>query len=157
VRYAFEVKGDRAAVRRIDELATAAGNPKPVLVAAGEIIRKGLERQFETEGRHLGDPWPALAAETLERKSRQSQSPDLMVATGALKASLSGGSGSVMRVAKWQVRVGTKDFVARFKQGGAKGARRGVEPARKLVGIAARDRAEIFTLLRRHMVGAPGV
>lgn len=150
MRFDLEVKGDKVAIAKIDELSDRAGDLQPVFRAAGEIIAKGLKRQFETRGAYLGGkgtPWKPLAAATVERKSRQGLPADVLVAAGALAASLTGGKGHVLRIAKTQVRVGTKDFKARFHQGGTSQG----EPARKLVGIAKNDREAIFRLVRKHL------
>lgn len=152
MRLDLDVKGDKAAVAKIDELSDRAGNIRPVLTKAGQIIKDGIAAQVAGGGSHLGgkgSPWPKLAQETLTRKAREGLSAKTLDATGHLIASLGGGSGHVFKVATTQVRVGTKDFKARFHQGGREG--RGTEPARKLVGIAKADRSSIFRLIRKHM------
>ena len=150
MRFDLEIKGDSTATARMEELSNRAVNLSPVLTAAGEIMKKGLAKQFDSKGAYLGGkgtPWPKLAKATVERKVRQGFNPDILRANGELEESLRGGSGHVFRVAKTQVRTGTKDYRARFHQGGTiKG-----EPARKLVGLSTRDREKIFSLVRKHM------
>lgn len=140
MKFDLDIKGDRAAIKVIDTLGDRAVNLRPALTAAGEIIEEGIAKNFRQGGSHFGESWPGLEASTLERKSRQGLSSEVLRAHGALEAGLTGGQDAVKRVAKFQVRVGTKNFVARFHQG-----------KRPLIGIAKSDRAKIFALLRRHM------
>ena len=140
MRFDLDIKGDRAAIKVIDQLGDRAVNLRPVLTDIGDIIEEGIARNFEAGGGEFGEPWPALATSTLERKARQGLSPEVLRAMGDLEASLTGGEGAVKRVAKFQVRVGTKRYVARFQQ-----------QRRAVIGISTQDRKRIFRLLRRHM------
>lgn len=148
MRIDLDINGDKAAAARLKEIGDRAVNVKPVLTQIGEVMREGLAKQWETGGAHLGgkgSPWPKLAKATIERKAREGLNREVLRATGALESSLKGGA--IFSVASSQVRVGTKDFRARFHQGGTK---QGM-PARKLVGVAKADRQGIFRLLRRHL------
>lgn len=151
MRADLEVRGDKEAAARLSQLGNQAVNTGPLLTAIGVLIQEGLRRNFETQGAYLGGkgaPWPKLSPETLSRKTQSHKPLDLMRVTDALRQSLSGGQGHVFRVAKTQVRVGTKDFRARIHQGGTPQG----EPARKLVGIARIDAIRIFGMIRRHLL-----
>lgn len=150
MRLDLDLNGDKIALRKIDALGDRALETRPLLVAVGKVIQDGIAKQWETGGAYLGgegSPWPDIAKSTAERKAREGLSATLHGETGKLQDSLTGGQGSVIRITKLQVRVGTRDPKAYFHQGGTS---RGI-PARKLVGIAPADRPKIFSLLRKHM------
>lgn len=143
----LEIREEGSAL--LDEIADRAGDFRPALAQAGQIMEEGLDRQWASRGGYFNAPWPALAASTLKRKAREGLSPAVLEATGSLRAAVTGGRGHVHRVARTRVRVGTKDFRAQFHQHGAPGANL---PARKLVGLAPADRERILRLILRHLI-----
>jgi hypothetical protein len=147
LRWDLDIAGGPAAQERSREMGDRAMTPLPALKLSAEIIKRGLERNFETRGQYLGRPWPALAAGTLEQRAEAGSGSDPLVVTSALKASLTGGKGSVEKYTPFSVRVGTSDWKARLHQGQSDRM-----PMRKLVGITGRDAGLILATIRRYIV-----
>jgi phage gpG-like protein len=146
----LEVFGDKEAADLLRQVGDRAVDMKPAFAKCYTIMEEGLRKQFESKGAYLGTPWPALAKTTLERKAREGLSSEPLVgASQILKTSLEGGRGRIKSVTKTQVRIGTKDFVARFHQGGSK-TKAGL-PARKLVGVSRGDWSRVFATIRSYL------
>jgi hypothetical protein len=170
MRMALSVRGDRVTGQMLEKMGKRATNLTPVLTEAGEIMQHGIEHQWESDGAFLGgkgSPWEPLSQLTEERKAAQGFDPEPLVATGKLGRSLlKGGSGHIFKITPVSVRVGTRDYVALFHQGGSAapssgrashkaGAGAGGDryiPARKVVGVRKKDWGIIYALLRKHLV-----
>lgn len=102
-------------------------------------LEAGAARQFATEGREYGTPWPALARSTEERKR---PGRPMLVDTGALLASLTGGPGNVRHVSSDYAEWGTDVPYAVFHQGGTRNM-----PARPLVALDEGRRRRVVEVL----------
>lgn len=140
---------------------------RPAMQRIKVLLIEGHKEQFASKGAFLGTPWPENSSETLARKAREGV-PSLggiMVNSGDLEQSLSGGKGSRNRVTRGSVSVGTSLFYAIFAIGGAsgkgahsrasRGARRGSEPARPPIGINEAERQESLGILTDYLLGRP--
>jgi hypothetical protein len=151
------VIGAKEAAAKLNLVGARAADMRPAFIAVRELLLEGHKRQFESKGQYLGTPWAPLSDATLERKSREGQSTEILNATGALQNALEGGSGKVGTVGKTFARAGVsgKLFEARFAQAGASGEnRRGSEPARTIVGIGIAEGEEAVNILEAFLVGA---
>ncbi|HEY6731895.1 MAG TPA: phage virion morphogenesis protein [Solirubrobacterales bacterium] len=137
----------RDAAARGEDMRPAMGRIKLLLV-------EGHERQFESKGDYFGTPWPADSPATITRKAREGvpSLSDTLVSRGDLQAALSGGPGSRSRVSRGSVSVGVSTFTAIFTQGGASGSRRGDQPARPIVGVAAPEQEASRRILLSYLV-----
>lgn len=148
--------GEKEAASKIQLVGARAADARPAFLAIREILLKGHEAQFSSQGGFLGTPWAPLASSTIERKIRMGQSQEVLKATGALETALTGGTGKVASAGKTFARAGVsgKLFWGRFAQAGRKGGRGGDEPARPIVGIGAAEGESAIDLLERFIVGA---
>lgn len=137
-----QVIGEDKAALHIQEMATRAANLRPALNEMKKLINDGFRKQFESQGAYFGSPWPALDPDTVERKG--SSSP--LVASGKLRAALSGGAGRKTRVTSSSVTVGTSLWYAHFAEG------TGRQPERKLSGVAPTQLIEAKNILERYVV-----
>lgn len=138
---------------------------RPAMRRVGLLFMEGNKQQFASHGSLLGTPWPANSPETIARRAREGVSSlgGLMVNSGDLEQSLGGGKGGFLRARRGSVSVGTSLFYAIFAMGGAsgkgshsaasRGARRGAEPARPVMGISEAERQESLGILTDFLLG----
>lgn len=143
-RFDLDIKGDKEAVKHLEHLESRAANIKPIFEKVGQIMQMGVKRTWHTQGGYIDKPWSQLAAATLERKLREGKPAGILQARGKLEASTT--AKPFISIAKTQVRVGVKDFKARFHQGGSSPRL----PARPIVGLADHDRQSIFRVVLDH-------
>lgn len=157
MKFQFEVRDDKRAATRIENMAERARDARPVMARVAVVLQIGVRETAESKGAHLSEMWPPLAESTRERKARQGLPEETLVATGALLASLEGHTAeSIFRVNKQSAVVGTRDPKARYHHRGfsasfGKVGRHGV-PRRKLVGIAKHDREHAIELIQNYLV-----
>lgn len=106
---------------QLNRLANAVGNPAPALEYARTALARGEEEVWATEGGAIGEHWPAAADPASKINSM------LLVASGALRNSLTGASGEVTETA---LVFGTSIPYARFHQYGTSKM-----PARRFLGV----------------------
>jgi hypothetical protein len=150
----FEVD-TREPVSVLAGMAERAEDFKPAFAIIRELLLSGIQRNFESRGSFLGKAWPGLAAATVARKSREGIPGDLLMGkTRQLSTALLGGAGKRTRVSRLSVRVGVKPSIywANFAQAGAGGGRRGVQPRRRIIGMAARTELEAVTIIDRYLM-----
>jgi len=139
-------------------LQDAAARGEDMRPAMGEIkvlFTEGHKANFESHGAVFGSPWPEDASETETRKAREGIPAlnDVLVGEGDLQEALSGGKGSRTRVSRGSVSVGISTIAGIFTQGGASGARRGVQPKRPVLGITDAERVESLSILTDFLIG----
>jgi phage gpG-like protein len=122
-----------------------ARNVKGALAEAVLIIRHGIEENFHSQGVHFNEPWQELAAKTLENKARKGNASNpSLVDFGNLERNLTDVEHMSIEPIDTVIHVGTDDWRAHFHQGGTSKM-----PARKIIGVAPRDAAEIYLLFER--------
>lgn len=139
----------------LQEAAARGEDMRPAMYRVGLLFQEGHREQFATRGGFLGTPWPENSPETLLRKARSgnSWSGSPLIEEGDLQQAVDGGKGGFLRARKGSVSVGVTDFKARFAQGGASGNRRGVEPARPILGISESESRESLSILTSYLLG----
>ncbi len=142
-RLFIEVIGEDTAALHVNEVGARALDLRPAFTRIREMLIEGNKRQFASKGGYFGGSWPPLDADTVAQKG----SSATLVATGALRASLTGGSGAKSDVDRSGVSVGTSVWYAKFQHGGTTNA-----PARKLVGIAPTDLARASEIIEDYVV-----
>lgn len=101
----IEVTGVPETVDALDVVGSRASDMTPVWPAVYESFLKGEEGRFDAEG----PGWAPLAESTLAEKARMGYPPNILVATGALKASLTKAlaQGAVYRPLPSSLEMGT--------------------------------------------------
>lgn len=141
MKFALDVKNDRAVADGLVDLGQRATSAQLVLTAASGVLQAGLARNFRSRGSALGAPWPA----------KKDGTPATLRDTGGLEAALTGGSGSFKRTTATMGIAGARGdsaFLARFHQGGTS---RGL-PARKVVGVSTTDQAVLLRMVQRYLL-----
>lgn len=153
----LEMEGFGAAAARLRDAAARGEDMRPAMQRVRLVLIEGHKEQFDSHGSHLGTLWPENSPETLARKAREGVPSlgGLMVNEGSLREALAGGAGSRSRVGKGSVSVGVSLISGLFAQGGASGNRRGVEPARPVVGIGEQEKQTSLGILTDFLIGPP--
>lgn len=112
--FRFSHAGTDEVTRSLERFGGRAEDMRPALRDVSDEIRKATRVRFAAQG--AGD-WPPLAPATVRKKAALGQSPKILVATGALRRSLTNkrAKGSIRQVERRFVVVGTKLFYARFQ------------------------------------------
>lgn len=138
-RLDLELIGAEEVEADLRDLAERVTDARPAMRKVRDIMREGLKRNFETSGAYLGDSWQPLSPATLARKARKGRGAKALVAEGGLERALLGGKGKKSRATKTTAAAGISIWYSIFAQSGAKGNRKGEEPARKIIGMTPRD------------------
>lgn len=149
----YAVEGADSVADRLRDIAERGEDMRPAMLLIKELLIEGHAKQFDSKGAYLGTPWPENSTETLKRKAREGvpSLSSVMVASGDLQESLSGGKGGRSRVSRSGVSVGTALFYAVFHLAPK---RKGM-PARPVVGIADSERETALEIMERHVMGRP--
>ena len=93
----------------------------PALARVADDFREMIARQFSSEGRTEGTPWPPLAPSTLRRRPGKAGGP-ILQSTGALLRSLTapGAAGHVEQLEAQSLAIGTSLPYALFHQTGTR-------------------------------------
>ena len=139
----IEVRGDKKAVLDLHELGVRARDVRPASRRLFRVFEQAEEAQFES---HRG--WPPLADATLAEKAASGFPAQILVRTGALRASLteSGGSGTVREVRFGVLEFGTSLPYAKY----ALGTKR--QPSRPLIKLRRSDTAKLASILTEYIV-----
>ena len=140
--------GDDVASRHLTALAKAGEDPRPAFRQIQEEIRTAEATWFGTRGE---GSWPNLQQATLDAKLRRGQPPDPLVATGALRRSLTvkRGSGAIRSATKRQMKFGSKVYYGRFHERGGR-----VPVRRPLLPVDTRTRRRMVKDVREWLMGA---
>jgi hypothetical protein len=153
----LDIEGLPSTTAMLRDAAARGEDMRPAMARIKVLFIEGHTEQFSSKGAFLGTPWPPNAPETVARKAREGIPAlnDVMVGEGTLAEALRGGKGSRTRVSKGSVSVGVSLIQALFSQGGASGARRGVQPARPVLGISDGERDASLSILTDFLLGKP--
>lgn len=150
MKFDFEID-TAGTVAVLTGLADRAQDLKPAMRSIRDLMVEGHKKNFATQGSFLGQPWPALSAQTTERKARQGLPQNPMESSGSLLRALSGGRGRRTSATKTMARAGVAQYYARFHLAGASGGRKGDLPARPLVGMTSAQVARANSIIRIYL------
>lgn len=138
-----------APVELLDGMARRGGDMRPATRYIRTLLIATRRANFESEGALFGEPWPALAESTLEKKKQRGEPADPLVATGASKRAMGGGRGKRTAATRTMARVGVAPalFYLRFHDG--KGGSR--LPTRTLNGLPDTARREAISVMQRYL------
>lgn len=160
-----DVAGAAEANQMLLDAAARGEDMRPAMARIKVLLTEGHKANFASKGGFLGSPWPALSPETEARKAREGIPAlnDILVESGDLEDALSGGKGARTRVSRGSVSVGVSPFYAIFDHAGAsgkgahskasRGARRGTQPARPILGITEAEAEESISMLTDYLMG----
>jgi phage gpG-like protein len=135
----IEAPGAATLARRLQRWGTAIEDARPAFEQMFTYLNKGEGEIFDSQGSAFGHRWPQAADP--ERKS----DPRLLVATGALRASLATQTGESERVATaTEMRFGTRVPYGRFHETGTKRM-----PARPFIGMPEAISRELVNIMHR--------
>lgn len=160
---------ERHAVAGLEKMASRMVDIRPL---KGAILTALLEGERRMWARPRGSRWAPLAESTIERKRREGLPPQILVATGKLRDSLTqeAGDGSIREAGRDYIRFGTTVLEAKFQvkgtanpgQGGQRKHRRVSSkrdssqlhtPPRRILALGAREKREIKTAIARYLIG----
>jgi phage gpG-like protein len=142
----IEAPDAEALAQRLQRFAASVSDARPAFEAMLPYLNRGEEQAWSTSGAALGTHWPPAADP--ERKV----DPRMLVATGALRASLAGQTGESERVAtSTELRFGTRVPYARFHEDGTSRM-----PARPFLGVPDSMSRELVAIMDRYTVGQAG-
>ena len=131
---------------RMTHWGEALANPRPAFEQMSRKLNESQAQIFDTNGAALGHPW-AQAAEP-ERKTTS----QLLVATGALRRSLTGRTSDSVDVAtSTEFRFSTRVPYAPFHQFGTSKM-----PARPFIGVTANMREQVTEAVRTYSEQSAG-
>jgi phage gpG-like protein len=109
----ISVEGAAAAQQMMRGLAERAANTEPAMSSVADEMLAGQADWWASQGH---GSWPPLAESTLRIKASRGQPATMLVATGALRASLTskGATGQTLVVSRDQALIGTRVAYARF-------------------------------------------
>jgi phage gpG-like protein len=151
MRVHVEVLGDVVLSRTFLRVGENATDLRPALAAIFRDWEDRVDKQFSSEGSAMGTPWEPLADSTLAQKAAGGYPPDILIRTGALRASFKGGSDHVSDIRRDGGEWGTTDPKALFHQHGTSRM-----PARPVFKLDEPARREAMRTLQRHIFGADG-
>lgn len=135
----IEAPGAAMLSRRLQRWGTAIEDAKPAFEMMLRYLNRGEAQVFDSQGAALGHGWPAAAEGSDGR---------LLVASGALRASLASQTGDSERIATaTELRFGTRVPYGHFHQTGTSRM-----PARPFIGMPEAVRTELVNIMHRYSV-----
>ena len=150
-----EVIGDEKVLLDLEEMIGRANDARPATRKVKEIFIESNKKNFESEGAHIGAPWPELTEATKERKAREGLDPrPLHGKSGDLERSLAGGKGKRTGATKKGARAGSGIWYGIFARGtkGSVHSHNTGEVARKVVGVNRSEEEEILESVAGYIV-----
>lgn len=146
------IRGDKAASRRLDDVAHRARNIERAWPAVGSYISKQVNQQFVTQGSRFGTPWKPLKPEYRLWKIRNGFSRLTLVKTGLLKKSFTGRPMDIEEYRGNSATFGSNFDTAVWQQKGTHRNGKRVIPPRPIL-VATKDmRLEVKRILQRYIV-----
>lgn len=116
----------------------------PAWEKVGEDFKRTVNEQFTTEGGRGGTRWKPLAPSTIRQKGAGGS---ILVRTGALRSSVTGGPGYIKSISARRTTFGTSDRKAVFHQFGTSRM-----PARPIIVVTKEDKTRWRKEVQRWMV-----
>lgn len=142
----FEVLGERQVSQMLSRTTDKAADLGPYWVMVTGFMRELIREQFDTEGGRTGG-WAPLSEKYAADKIRRFGSQPILVASGNLKESLTGGSGMIARQeGNESLRFGTQLGYGSFHQTGTSRM-----PRRQILDLTNDNRRTMMKMLQRHL------
>ena len=142
----FEVLGEKQVSQMLSRTTAKAADLGPYWLMVQGLLQQAIKEQFDTEGGRTGG-WAPLSERYASDKVRRFGNQPILVATGALRQSLTGGSGFIARQeGNETLRFGTQLGYGRFHQTGTSSM-----PQRRILDLTNDDRRTMLKMLQRHL------
>ena len=152
--FQFDVAGEQQILRGFSRFAGAFSDLRPAWDAILPLYRDAEQAQFSGTGIGPAGTWKPLSARYQARKSRLWPGQPIMVASGRLRASLTGKTGdTIEEIAKMDFRFGTKVPYAIFHQSRSGRSRL---PRRPVIDIPDNVKREMVRKVQGHLVKEAG-
>lgn len=112
------VQGEERVSAMFLRMSAHAENMNPVLLHIVRDFRSTMTRQFDTAGRELGTPWPALSRRTIEDKAREHRDPRILHRTRRLRKSFTQGTEGYRFLSPTTIEIGSRVPYAEYHQHG---------------------------------------
>lgn len=139
----YEVCGQRQLVRSLSRFADKVRDFSPAFREIVGAFREMEALQFRSQGGYGGDPWAPLAPSTARRRG----AAPILIRSGALLDSLTGGAGFVEEVHPMQVRMGSAVPYGRYHQLGTM-----YMPARSPIRLPESEKQKWMKIMHRYVV-----
>ncbi len=142
----FEVLGEKQVSQMLSRTTDKAADLGPYWLMVAGFLQTTIEEQFRTQGGRSGG-WAPLSDRYAADKLRRFGSSPILVATGALKESLTGGSGFIQRQeGNESLRFGTQLGYGVYHQSGTSKM-----PQRRILDLTKDDGRTMMKMLQRHL------
>ncbi len=131
--------------RRFTRFVSELTDLSPVLEEIADVLDRSAAQAFATSGASSGGRWAALSSRYAMWKARHYPGQPILVATGALRASM----GSVRNITPKRLEWGTDDRKARYHQGGTSKM-----PARPIIRLTSKERTLMTKLVHAYLLEA---
>ena len=129
--------------RRFTRFVSELTDLSPVLEQIADMLDESGERAFATSGASSGGRWAALSSRYAAWKARHYPGQPILVATGALRASM----GNVRIVGPRRLEWGTDDRKAKYHQAGTSKM-----PARPIIRLTSKERTLMTKLVHAYLL-----
>lgn len=109
--FQIDVQGDTKLITAFDRFGSLAKDFRPVWNSIADDFYEMEERLFSSAGSSGGVRWASLQPSTLQRKPA---GLGILVRSGKLRSSLTGGPGGVKKISSTQMTIGTRHAAAGF-------------------------------------------
>lgn len=152
--FEYKVYGEKSVTHNLERFGDRATDMRPVLEMIAMRFHGEAEMQFASEGSHAGTPWDPLSAWRLAQKRLLGYPDDILVATGALRKSLTreNAEGSIDEVTRDSLHFGTTiPYAWRHQKGEHENPNRKL-PKRPVLVVTREFEREIVKRLQRFLV-----
>lgn len=142
----FDVLGERQVSQMLSRTTDKAADLGPYWLMVAGLLQDVIGQQFDSEGGRTGG-WAPLSDRYASDKVRRFGSQPILVATGRLKESLTGGAGRIFRQeGNETLRFGTSVPYGVYHQSGTSRM-----PQRRILDLTKDDRRTMMKMLQRHL------
>lgn len=128
-------------------------DPSKVWPRIGSYLSKTFNKQFTTEGKHLGRPWKPLTPSYAKWKRRHGYSRKILVQTGDMKASLTRRPMDIEDYRGRSAVFGTSNQKAVWHHYGTRKGGQRVNPSRPIIVMTPGVRKDIKNIVQSYIVG----
>lgn len=152
VRFNVSVMGEMQLQRALQGRIRKTSNLRPAFKRIAADFERVQGQQFDREGASEGNPrWQPLSALYAAWKAVHFPGAKILTRTRKLRASLTGGAGSVKEIEPLRLVVGGSVRVGRWDLGGLFHTGTKHMPARKPINLARRQRHRFMRFLADHL------